>query len=103
MTSDNAHTAVALSAFWVALIFAYRKLTEASSTTPSKAVPNTAHFIIGFGFVYVVLSTIAEFAPELGGMFAVLIATGDTLVNGQALFGDVTGALKATSTATGGG
>lgn len=101
MNAESAHTAVAVSAVWVALLFAYRKLNPAQAS--AKAVPQTAHFVIGFGFTYIVLSILAEAAPELGGLMAVLVATGDTMVNGQAIFGDVTGALKATSTATGGG
>jgi hypothetical protein len=97
----QAQSAVALSAFWVALIFGYRKLTE-GAVQDVKTAPSTAHFVIGFGFTYVVLATIAQAAPALGGMFAVLVATGDTLANGQAIFGDVTKALKATNTAAGG-
>lgn len=102
MNRIEAQAAVSLSAFWVAGIFAYRKLSEPiTQTTPAPS--STAHFVIGFGFTYVLLSIIAQAAPALGGMFAVLVATGDTLANGKPLFADVQKALSATSTATGGG
>jgi hypothetical protein len=97
----GAQTAVALSAFWVALLFGYRKLATGAIVDP-KQIPSTAHFLIGFGFTYIVLAMIAQAAPPAGGMFAVLVATGDTLANGQAIFADVQTGLKATSTATGG-
>jgi hypothetical protein len=91
----DAHVAVALSAVWVAIMFGYRKLTPSDTELTS-----TAHFVIGFAFTFIVLSVIGEAAPDLGGMMAILVATGDTLVNGEAFFSDVTKALKATSTAT---
>ncbi len=100
MTSDQAQTAVAGSAFVVAAVFAYRKLVEPA--TQSKTTPATAHFVIGFGVTYIVLSLLAQAAPELGGMFAVLVATADLLNNGQALVKDLNGALGAATTATGG-
>lgn len=102
MNRLEAQTAVTLSAFWVAAIFAYRKLSE-PVTAATPAPSSTAHFVIGFGFTYVLLSIVAQVAPPLGGMFAVLVATGDTLANGKPLFADVQKALHATSTATGGG
>jgi len=93
MSVDQAQSAVSLSAFVVASIFAYRKMTE---TTTGHA-PNTSHFIIGFGFVYIVLALIAQGAPELGGMLAILVATGDVLANGQPLIKDLNAALKRTA------
>jgi hypothetical protein len=92
MTTEQAQSAVTLSAFVVASVFAYRKLTSGQ--------PNTAHFVIGFGFAYITLSIVAQAAPELGGMFAVLVATGDLLANGQALLGDLQTGLKTTTAAT---
>lgn len=94
MNVDQAQNAVSLSAFVVGGIFAYRKLIEGSTSSKS---PNTAHFVIGFGFVYVLLSIFAQAAPEIGGMLAILVATGDVLVNGQPLLADLTNALKQTS------
>ena len=100
MNRSEAQTAVVLSMFWVAAVFGYRKLTEPVTGT-SPAPSSTAHFMIGFGFTAIILSLMAQAAPALGGMMAVLVATGDTLANGKPLFADVTKALKATSTATG--
>lgn len=96
MNGQQAQSAVTLSAFVVASVFAYRKLTAGSSGS----APNTGHFVIGFGFTYITLSIIAQAAPELGGMFAVLVAVGDLLANGTALIGDLQTGLKTTAAAT---
>jgi hypothetical protein len=91
MNQQQAQTAVSVSAVLVAGMYAYRKLTE------SKPSSSTGHFVIGYGFTFLTLSVLAQAAPALGGMFAVLVATGDVLVNGQALFKDLNGALAATA------
>lgn len=102
MNTDQAQSAVALSAFVIAGIFAYRKLTEQALPNNAKnPVPQTAHFVIGFGFTFIFLSLMAQAAPTFGGMMAILVATGDFLVNGQAILSDVTTGLKQTQTATG--
>ena len=98
MNTNQAQSAVTLSAFVVGGVYFYRKMTEASGGKGS--VPPVAHFVIGFGFVFIALSLVAQGAPELGGMFAVLVATGDLLANGTSLVDDLTGALKHTSAAT---
>lgn len=103
MSRSGAQTAVVLAMFWVAVVFGYRKLTEpVTASNAVKAVPSTAHFLIGWMFTAVVLSMLAQGAPAVGGGLAVLVATGDTMVNGSAMFADVTGSLQATKTATGG-
>ena len=99
MSPEQAQSAVSLSAFVVAVIFAYRKLIEQGGAS-SNPVPSTGHFVIGFGFTFVILSLFAQGAPTLGGMMAILVATGDLLVNGQPLAQDLSGALKATQGAT---
>ena len=99
MSTDQAQSAVSLSAFVVAAIFAYRKLIEQGGAS-SNPVPSTGHFVIGFGFTFVILSLFAQGAPTFGGMMAILVATGDLLVNGQPLANDLTAALKATQSAT---
>lgn len=91
MNVDQAQSAVTASAVLVVGTYTYRKLTE----TPPTSTP-TAHFVIGFAFTFIVIAAIAQAAPELGGMLAILIATGDLLVNGIALTRDLTGALNAT-------
>ncbi len=98
MNVDQAQSAVSISAFLVAAVYGYRKLTE--SATGSTTVAPVGHFLVGFGFAYISLSVVAQFAPELGGMFAVLVATADILANGQALTGDITRVLQTTKTAT---
>jgi hypothetical protein len=98
VNTQQAQSAVSLSAFVVAVIFAYRKLTE--TATSSKNTPSTAHFVIGFGFVYITLSLAAQAAPAFGGMMAILVATGDALANGGPVINDLTGSLKRTSLAT---
>lgn len=95
MNTNQAQSAVTLSAFVVGGVYLYRKMTETSSGKGT--VPPVAHFVIGFGFVFIALSLVAQGAPELGGMFAVLVATGDLLANGTSLVDDLTGALKTTS------
>lgn len=103
MSRSSAQTAVVIAMFWVAVVYGYRKLTEPiTAGNAVKAVPQTAHFIIGWLFLAVVLSVMAQAAPALGGSFAILVGVGDTMVNGKQIFSDVTGALKATSTAEGG-
>lgn len=97
MSKDSAQSAVSISAFVVAAIFAYRKLTETSTSTPA---PSVGHFVLGFGFTYVILSILADGAPELGGMLAVLVATGDLLTNGKPLVADLNTGLKNTQTTT---
>lgn len=92
MSRPGAQTAVVLSMFWVALVFGYRKVTEGTVSS----APATAHFVIGFGFASIVLSLMAQAAPSLGGMMAILVATGDTLANGKQIFSDVSGALQST-------
>jgi hypothetical protein len=48
----------------------------------------------------VTLSILAQGAPELGGMLAVLVATGDLLANGKPLVADLNTGLKTTRTTT---
>lgn len=94
MNEDQAQTAVSVSAVVVAGTYAYRKLVETPPVSSS-----TSHFVIGFGFTFVTLAIAAQAAPALGGMLAILIAVGDFLVNGTALFKDLNGALSATAKA----
>jgi hypothetical protein len=95
MKQLKAEGMITLSAMIVTIVYAYRKLVE-----PSKVSAPTAHFVIGFGFLYVSLSMLALGVPELAGMFAILIAVADLLSNGQALVKDYQGTLTATAKAT---
>jgi hypothetical protein len=96
MTTDQAQSAVSISALVVASVFAYRKLTEATTQGSISAAP-WGHFVLGFGFVYVTLSIVAQAAPELGGMSAVLVAAGDVLANGKSVAGDISSGLAAST------
>jgi hypothetical protein len=91
MNESQAQTAVSVSAVLVAGMYAYRKLTE------SKSSSSTGHFVIGYAFTFLTLAVIAQAAPAVGGTLAVLVATGDLLTNGTALFKDLNGALAATA------
>jgi hypothetical protein len=91
MNEAQAQTAVTVSATVVAGMYAYRKLTE------TKTSSSTGHFVIGYAFTFITLAVIAQAAPGVGGPLAVLIATGDLLTNGTALFKDLNGALAATA------
>jgi hypothetical protein len=94
MTSDQAQSAVSGAAVMVAGVYAYRRLVEPATKTPPAPI---AHFVIGFGVTFIVLALLAQSAPALGGMMAILIAVGDLLVNGTTLTRDLTGALNATA------
>jgi hypothetical protein len=98
MTEEQAQNAVTLSALVVGGVFAYRKLVGPSTGNS----PQTAHFVVGFGFVFIVLAILAQAAPPLGGSLAILVATGDLLANGQGLVTDLQKSLNATARATGG-
>lgn len=91
MNVDQAQNAVTGSAVLVAGVYAYRKLIETPPTSSS-----TAHFVIGYAFTFITLAVLAQAAPELGGMLAILVAAGDFLTNGLSLTKDLTGALNAT-------
>lgn len=96
MTADSAKTAVTMSAVVVGGVYAYRKLA-----TPNAKASPTSHFVLGFMVVYVGLAMVAEVAPDVGGMFAWLIAVGDLLVNGTQITKDINTGLKTTAAATG--
>jgi hypothetical protein len=107
------------SALLVGGIWAYRRLVEptASLTAASasdlasnqgwsarqlaglEAAPAAAaQFVPAFAFVYITLALIGMADADTARSFAVLIAVGDVLTNGSALFGDIGGAAAGTST-----
>lgn len=62
--------------------------------------PNAPHpyqFLVGFGFVFFVLSVGATFAPKLAASFAVLVAVGSTLANGSSIFKFVNNTVSRTT------
>lgn len=99
MTTQQAQSAVSLSALVVAGVYAYRKLAEKGTSGNVTAAP-LSHFVLGFGFTFIGLSLAAQAAPEFGGMFAVLVAAADLLVNGNKIVSDLTTGLKNTATSS---
>lgn len=91
MTKAGAEKAVITSALVVFAVYFYRHLTEGTSqvTTESAAgqligfgtPPNIGKFVTAWGFVFFVISIMADAAPGFGGSFAILLATGDILAN----------------------
>lgn len=114
MTQRKAESVVLTSAVFVFAVWAFRSLYEAGQATAQpQSRPATAsagelvglaahpahpaQFLVGFGFVYFMLSITASAAPKFASNFAVLIAVGDGLANGLGVFTDIG---KATSAAT---
>lgn len=99
MTTQQAQSAVSLSAFVVAGVYAYRKLAEKGTSGTVTAAP-LSHFVLGYGFTFIGLSLFAQAAPDFGGMMAVLVAAADLLVNGNKIVSDLTTGLKNTGGAS---
>ena len=96
MDKSTAERWVTISAVLVAGIYAYRRLTEATSqpVTLKKligggGIPPLCAFATAWGFTYLVVAIMTEAAPGLGGAFAILIATSDFLTNSASVFQDV--------------
>jgi hypothetical protein len=110
VTQPGAEKAVLGSAIVVAGVWGYRKMVEpitspepGASTIKTLAglssVPaSAAEFAVGFGFTYLILSLLVDASPDLAGSFAILIATGSLLTNGQSLFTDISKQTNAKST-----
>lgn len=112
MSQDGAEKAVLISALIVFGIYFYRHLSEGTSTgatgTPCN-VPkgvngnvgkleqfagfgtpaNIGQFVTAWGFVFFVLSVLAQAAPGLGGSMALLVLTADLLGNSCQLTHDI--------------
>lgn len=104
MDQGTAEKWVTISALVVAVVYAYRRLTEATSTpiTLQKLVGignpvPLGSFATAWGFTFLTVAIIAEAAPGLGGALAILIATGDLLTNSSNVLSDVT-SLEAKTT-----
>ena len=109
MTKEGAQTAVLTSAVLVGGVYAYRRLIEGpgqsahqlASKTAAKQLagqgnpPPLAHFLVGYGFAFLVMSMVAEADPDLGGGFAILVGVATVLAQGQQLFADLNGQLGA--------
>jgi hypothetical protein len=110
----SADPAILASALVVGGIWGYRRLVEpagqvASTGFSAKSVAGlagapaaAAEFIPAFAFVYITLALVGMAEPDAARSFALLVAIGDVLTNGAALFGDIGGQVTGTTTATAG-
>ena len=110
MTEAQAHTTITTSAVIVAATYAYRRLIEKggvsqpstvtghSSTSVKQlagagAAPPLAHFVVGYGFAFVVISALAQADPDTGAAFAIMLMAGTLLLNGIQIFTDISTSL----------
>jgi len=97
MDRSTAERWVTISALVVVAVYAYRRLTEATSSPVTlkklvgigNPVP-LGSFATAWGFTFLAVAIMAEASPGLGGGFAILIATGDLLTNASSVLADVT-------------
>lgn len=97
VTREGAQKAVVISATVVFGMYFYRHLTEGTTSVDNGihqligfgTPANIGRFITAWGFVFLMLSIVAEASPELGASFAILVATGDALANGAQVAADV--------------
>lgn len=111
MTEAQAQTAVTTSALVVGGMYAYRKLTEQLTRTPSptgKITPKgtftgvlgvgellpAGTWVTGAGVTFIALAILTSVNANLGGSMAILVATGAVLGNGQAVLKDVAGGIE---------
>ena len=115
MSPETAERWVVISALIVAGVYAYRRVTEVVAEPPIKLAniagqgspPPLGTFVTAWGVTFLGVSVLASANAQLGGAFAILIATGDLLANTPALVADVakhgggqSGAKLSTSTST---
>lgn len=115
MNQAQGETAVTTSALVVTGLYAYRKATEGETKAPatkkvSKGVTSYAEaplglgelaplgeWATGMGFTFILLSILTSVNATFGGSFAILVATGAVLTNGQAVLKDLSHGLNSTS------
>lgn len=95
MTSQSAERWVTTSALVVAGVYAYRRMIEPAQPGTLSNVAGVGNpvplgqFATAWGFTFLIVAVMTQASPELGGGFAILIATADLLTNSASLFGDV--------------
>lgn len=102
MNRKTAEQVVLTTSLLVAAMYAYRKLTEPALSTGNTKTdkdlfaslgygppPTVGRFVTAFGFAYVVIGTITQFAPGFGASLAVIFAASDVIANGAAIADDV--------------
>ncbi len=79
----------------VAAIYAYRRFTEgtAEELKASKKIPSLGRFLVGWGVVFLGLSSLAEVWPEAAGNMSILIVLGSLLTNGTEIAKDLNAGL----------
>jgi hypothetical protein len=110
-------TAVTTSALIVTGLYAYRKATEGETKAPAsqKTAKGVKGYVeaplglgelaplgewaTGMGFTFILLSILTSVNSTFGGSFAILVATGAVLTNGQAVLKDLEHGLNSTSAA----
>src|SRR4051794_10936253 len=115
MNSYTAEQAVTGSALVVGGIYIYRRLSEVDvqltnahglrlkQLAGAGPVLPAGPFVVGWGFTFLVLSLVAQVNPNLGGNFAILVALGAVLGNGENVFGDINTQLGGSSAKAGAG
>ena len=109
-TSAQAERAITTSTLVVGGVYVYRKLIEpagiGTNITGGKEVSNfiglgpvppVGVFITAWGFTFLTLSIVAQFAPGLGMAFAILIAVSTLLGNGLAISAHINDKVKGDS------
>lgn len=107
MNSEQAETAITISALVTTGIFTIRKLTESGIDRSNVSVPEPkliedyqkvfgaspplewGQFVKAAGSMYIALAIIGAISPDIGGSAAVLIATAAVITNGGALAKDL--------------
>jgi hypothetical protein len=115
MNQAQAETAVTGSALVVGGIYIYRRLSETDVQLTNAhglrlkqlagvgPVLPVGPFVVGWGFTFLVLALMAQARPDLGGNFAILVAAGALLGNGESVFQDVGNQLGGSSAKGGAG
>lgn len=101
-STAKAENLIKVSAMIVAAVYAYRRFTEgtAEETKASKTIPPLGRFLVGWGVVFLGLSSLAEVWPEAAGNMAILITLGSLLTNGVEISKDLNAALGKAEPAT---
>lgn len=118
MTTAQGETAVTTSALVVTGLYAYRKATETITKAPATGTAKTGvksyvegplgigeleplgQWATGMGLTFILLSIATSVNATFGGSFAILVAVGAVLGNGQAVLKDLGHGLNAAGSST---
>jgi hypothetical protein len=101
-STEQANSAIKVSALVVAAIYLYRRFTEgtAEELKASEKVTPLGRWLVGFGVVFFGLSVMAGPFPGAAGDLAILLALGSLLTNGIQISKDLDHGLGETKKAT---